>query len=67
MTDRLVAENPDYTRHSKQTNIHASGGIRTRNLKKRMAEDHASTSFLLPRDLITAFNILLYLHVEIKC
>ena len=30
---------PDNTQHSKQTNIHAPGGIRTHNLSRRAAED----------------------------
>ena len=30
---------PDNTQHSQQTNIHASGGIRTHNLSRRAAED----------------------------
>ena len=30
---------PDNTQHSQQTNIHASGGIRTNNLSRREAED----------------------------
>jgi hypothetical protein len=30
---------PDKTQHSQQTNIHATGGIRTHNLSRRAAED----------------------------
>jgi len=30
---------PDNTQHSKQTNIHALGGIRTHDLNGRAAED----------------------------
>ena len=30
---------PDNTQHSQETNIHVSGGIRTRNLRKRAAAD----------------------------
>jgi len=32
---------PDNTQHSQQTNIHAPGGIQTRDLSRRAAEDHA--------------------------
>ena len=39
MSDQFVAETSDNTQHSQQTNIHASGGIRTHNLSRRVAED----------------------------
>jgi hypothetical protein len=32
---------PDNTQHSQQTNIHALGGIRTHDLSRRAAADHA--------------------------
>ena len=39
MSDKLVAETSDNTQHSQQTDIHASGVIRTHNLSRRAAED----------------------------
>jgi hypothetical protein len=41
MSDQLVAETStlQHTQHSQQTNIHASGGIRTHNLSRRAAAD----------------------------
>jgi len=43
MSDQLVAETsrplPDNTQRSQQTNIDASGGIRTHNLSRRAAAD----------------------------
>jgi len=39
MSDQLVAETSNNTKHSQQTNIHASGGIRTHNLSRRAAAD----------------------------
>jgi hypothetical protein len=40
MSDQLVAERlPDNTKHSKQTNVHAPGGIQTHDRRKRGAVD----------------------------
>ena len=38
-SDRPVAETADNTQHSQDTDIHTSGGIRTRNPKKRAGAD----------------------------
>jgi len=38
-SDQPDAENSDNTQHSQQTDIHGSGGNRTRNLCKRVAAD----------------------------
>ena len=40
-SDHLDAETclPDNTQHSQQTNVHAPGGIRTRNPSRRTAAD----------------------------
>jgi len=38
-SDHLVAETSDNTQHSKDTDIHSSCGIRTRNPNKRSAPD----------------------------
>jgi hypothetical protein len=37
MSDQLIAQMPDNTQRSQQTNIHAPGGIRTHNLSRRAA------------------------------
>jgi len=38
-SDQPDAETTDNTQHSQQTDIHASGGIRIHNLKRRTAAD----------------------------
>ena len=39
MSDQLVAEASDNTQHQQQTNVHASGGIRSHNPSRRAAAD----------------------------
>jgi len=42
---------PDITQHSQQTNIHATGGIRTHNLSRRAAHalDREATGTVITR------------------
>jgi hypothetical protein len=53
-SDRPVAETPDKTQHSQETDIHVPGGIRTRNSSKRAAAD-LSASYIDIYGFVTKF------------
>jgi hypothetical protein len=52
---------PDNTQHSQETDIHAPGGIRTRNTSKRTAKTHA-----LERAATGIGNLRTYFYKNVK-